>query len=88
MSFFLKLLAEREGFEPSVGFKTYDSLAVSSFRPLRHLSVTRVIILEKEYLCYVLIPVCMVREDSYNVYLICTTVDVVYNSVGVNDDSS
>ncbi len=31
--------AEREGFEPSVRFNTYDSLANCSFRPLRHLSL-------------------------------------------------
>ena len=33
------LLAEREGFEPSVPVSQYDSLANCSFRPLRHLSV-------------------------------------------------
>ncbi len=32
-------MAEREGFEPSVGLWAHDSLAVSSFRPLRHLSI-------------------------------------------------
>ncbi len=33
------LLAEREGFEPSVPVSQYDSLANCSFRPLRHLSL-------------------------------------------------
>ncbi len=31
-------MAEREGFEPSIGFNTYDALAKRCFRPLSHLS--------------------------------------------------
>ncbi len=35
---FIKNLAERVGFEPTVQFNPYDDLANRSFRPLRHLS--------------------------------------------------
>lgn len=41
MSYYFLEDTERVGFEPAVGFNTYDSLAVSSFRPLRHLSIKR-----------------------------------------------
>jgi hypothetical protein len=33
------IVAEREGFEPSVPLSKYGSLANYSFRPLRHLSL-------------------------------------------------
>jgi hypothetical protein len=35
-------MAEREGFEPSVGFDPHDGLASRWFQPLTHLSVSSV----------------------------------------------
>ena len=34
-------MAEREGFEPSIRFKTYTPLAGERLQPLGHLSVSR-----------------------------------------------
>jgi hypothetical protein len=35
-------MAERGGFEPPVGFYTYNALAKRRYRPLSHLSVWKV----------------------------------------------
>ena len=37
----LQEMAVREGFEPSVGFKAYGALAKLCFRPLSHLTLSR-----------------------------------------------